>query len=331
MSRRRSTPWIYRWSRLLIAAIAGIGALTTSYLTIVKLTGGTAACLAGASPEASSSCTDVLSSPWATVFGLPLTLFGLLAYTSMVAFSLAPLAVNPTQKKELRLRLENWTWLLMLCGAIAMSVFSGYLMYLLAFKIQAVCLYCIASALFSLSLLLLTLLGRSWEDVGQILFTALIVGMVTLVGTLAVYADVNNPTATQGANSEQQAQLEPLGKPTPGVGWPITTTSGESEIALARHLKQIGAKEYIAWWCPHCHEQKQLFGKEAYSYINVIECDPRGQKARPDLCKAASIQSFPSWQIKGKSYPGVQSLQELADLSGYQGPRNFKNFPNAFK
>jgi len=49
---------------------------------------------------------------------------------------------------------------------------------------------------------------------------------------------------------------------------------GESEIALSV-TKQIGAKEYIAWWC-HC-EQKQLFGKQAYREINAIECDPSGK------------------------------------------------------
>ncbi|HCF27066.1 MAG TPA: hypothetical protein DEV81_07635 [Cyanobacteria bacterium UBA11049] len=326
MTRRRSVPWLHRWSRFMIAAIAGLGALTTAYLTIEKFTGRTPACLASAVGQASSSCADVLSSPWATVFGLPLALFGFLAYASMAAFALAPLAVKSTQNKELRSQLENGTWLLLLAGAIAMSVFSGYLMYLLWFKIQAVCLYCIASALFSLSLLVLTILGRSWEDVGQILFTAVVVGMVTLIGTLAVYADVNKPSTAGGANSAQTASLEPSGQPTPGVGWQITTTSGESEIALARHLKQIGAKEYVAWWCPHCHEQKQLFGKQAYSEINHVECDPRGKNARPNLCEAAKIQSFPTWEINGKQYQGVQSLEELAQISDYKEPRNFKNF-----
>lgn len=328
MIRRRSTPWIHRWSRPAIAAIAGVGALVTGYLTIEKLMGRTPGCLASAGAEASSSCADVLSSPWATVFGLPLALFGCLAYASMVVFALTPLAVNPNQNKALRSQLENVTWMLLLAGAIAMSVFSGYLMYVLFAKINAFCLYCIASALFSVTMLTLTLLGRSWEDVGQILFTALIVGMVTLIGTLAVYADVEKPNNTTTA---QQVQLEPAGDPIPGVGWQITTTSGESEIALAKHLKEIGAKEYIAWWCPHCHEQKQLFGKEAYSYINHIECAPPKAKKLAPECEAAKIQSFPTWEINGKQYAGVKSLKELAEISGYKGSTNFKNFPNAFQ
>src|SRR4028119_1082341 len=88
MSRRRqSTPWIHRWSRPLIGAIAVLGALVTAYLTAVKLSGNSAAC-------PTSGCEQVLSSPYATVFGLPLALFGCLAYTSMAIFALAPLAVK---------------------------------------------------------------------------------------------------------------------------------------------------------------------------------------------------------------------------------------------
>jgi uncharacterized membrane protein len=320
MNRRRTTPWIHRWSRILIAAIASVGALTTGYLTVVKLTQGSAAC-------PTNSCDLVLSSPYATVLGLPLALFGFLAYASMAIFALAPLAVNPAQSKDTRTKLENWTWLLLLAGAIAMSVFSGYLMYLLFFKIKSLCLYCLASAIFSTSLLVLTMIGRTWEDIGQIFFTAIVVGMVTLIGTLGVYANVNNPNANAGNGPS----LRPIGDPTTGVGWTITTTSGEAEIQLARHLTKIGAKEYIAWWCPHCHEQKELFGKEAYQEIKHIECDPQGKDARPDLCKTAGIQGFPTWEINGKLYPNVQALEKLAQISGYQGPRNFKNFPDAFK
>ncbi|PPS42689.1 vitamin K epoxide reductase family protein [Chroococcidiopsis sp. TS-821] len=319
MSRRRSTPWIHRWSRPLIAAIALLGALTTAYLTIVKFTQSSTACPAG-------NCDLVLSSPYATVFGLPLALFGFLAYASMAAFALAPLTIHPGRKKELRLQVENWTWLLLLAGAIAMTVFSGYLMYLLFSQIQATCIYCIASAIFSVSLLVLTIIGRAWEDVGQIFFTAIVVGMITLIGTLGVYAGVNQPTVT---NSEQtNVALGPIKPPTPGVGWPITTESGEAEIALARHLTQIGAREFVAWWCPHCYEQKQLFGKQAYAEINHIECAADGQNARPDLCQAAGIQSFPTWEINGQLYPGLRSLEELADLSGYTGPRNFRHSPS---
>lgn len=328
MIRRRSTPWIHKWSRPLIAAIAGLGALTTGYLTIEKLTGSTVAC--PAQQAGFKGCGDVLSSPWATVFGQPLALFGLLAYLSMLIFALAPLVLKPGDHN--RKQIENSTWWLLLVGAIAMSIFSGYLMYVLATQIKAICPYCIGSAIFSISMLVLTILGRTWEDVGQIFFTALIVGMVTLIGTLGIYSGVNTSgdTVTSTPGKPVQISFTPKVEPNPQFGWEITTTSGEAEIALANHLAKIGAKEYVAYWCPHCHEQKLVFGKEAYKILDEkgvkVECAPDGLKGQPDKCKAANIQGFPSWIINGKTYSGVQNLDELAKVSNYTGSRSFKYF-----
>ncbi len=288
-----------------MAGIASVGAAVTGYLTIVKLTGDSTAC-------PTNGCDIVLSSPYATVFGLPLALFGFLAYASMVVFAVAPLLVNSSKQEQLRSKLEDWTGLLLFAGGAAMMVFSGYLMYLLAFKIQAVCIYCIGSALLSATLFTLALIGREWQDIGQLFFTGILVGMLVLVGTTGIYASINNPALAD--------------RSTPGEsGLAITTTSGAAEIALANHLKQAGAKMYGAFWCPHCHNQKQLFGKEAFQQINYIECDPKGKNPKPDLCKAAGVQGFPTWEINGKSVSGTQSLEELAALSGYQGPRNFQN------
>lgn len=305
MKRKRSLPWIHRWSRPLMAGIASVGAAITGYLAIVKLTGNSTAC-------PTNGCDLVLSSPYATVFGLPLALFGFLAYASMIVFALAPLLVDSSKQVQLRSNLENWTGLLLVAGGTAMTVFSGYLMYLLAFKIQAVCIYCIGSALLSATLFTLALIGREWQDIGQLFFTGIVVGMLVLIGTTGIYANINNPALAD--------------RSTPGEsGLPITTTSGAAEIALANHLKQVGAKMYGAFWCPHCHEQKQLFGQEASQSINYIECDPRGKKPQPELCEAAKIESFPTWKIKDKSVSGTQSLEELAAMSGYQGARNFRN------
>ena len=300
MRRRGSTPWIYRWSRPLIAGIASIGAVGTSYLTVVKLTEGTAACPTG-------GCDVVLSSPYATVFGLPLTLFGFLGYLSMIIFAVAPLLVTSPEKKKLRADLEQGTGLLLFLGGTAMAVFSSYLMYLLAFVIKTVCIYCVVSALLSASLFILAIIGRYWEDIGQLLFSGVIVALVVLVGTLGVYANINNP---------QVAESDP---------YAVTTESGTAEVTLAQYLTQQGVKMYGAYWCPHCQNQKQLFGKEASSQIDYVECDPSGKDPRPDLCQAAGIQGFPTWEIEGKLYQGEKTLAELADLSGYQGDRNFSN------
>jgi uncharacterized membrane protein len=318
MVRRRSLPWIYRWSRPIIGAIAIIGASLTAYLTYLKLTGEEVVC--GVDAASSAGCNDVLNSPYATVLGIPLTVFGFLAYTSMAVFALAPLLVSLDTNKKLRNKLENWTWLLLLAGGTSMATFSGYLMYVLFFDLQSVCYYCIGSATFCLSLLLLTIFGRDWEDIGQIFFTMIAVFMITIIGTLGVYANVNAPLSADGRIPVPQAQ----GSPQPPKGWPITTTSGESEIALAKHLTSVGVKNYSAFWCPHCYDQKQLFGKEAFAEIDYVECDPNGENPRPQLCQDAGIQGFPSWEINGQLYPGTQPLERLADLSGYQGARDFR-------
>ena len=307
MIRRRSTPWIHRWSRTVMGAIAAIGVVETAYLTIAKFTTGSVIC-------PTSGCDKVLNSPYATVFGtVPLSLLGCLAYLSIAILALAPKAVNPNTNKGLHSQLENKTWQALFIISAAMVIFSSYLMYLMAFEIKELCIYCISSAVFSLSLFVLVLVGREWEDIGQLMFTGILVAMVSSIGALGLYNSVRSPAASVS---------------TPGIVAPaVTTTSGPAELALVRHLREIGAKEYGAYWCPHCHDQKMLFGKEAAALIDYVECDPRGQNSRAQLCQAAAanVKGFPTWEIKGQFYSGTQSLEKLADLSGYSGPRNFQN------
>jgi uncharacterized membrane protein len=317
MVRRRSVPFIYRWSRPIIGAIAIIGASLTGYLTYSKLSGASVTC---GTEAAAGGCNDVLNSVYATVFGLPLSLFGFLAYFSMAVFALAPLLINPESNKKLRNDLDNWTWLLLLAGGASMTTFSGYLMYVLFFKLQSICYYCMGSATFCLSLLLLSIFGRYWEDISQILMTVVAMFMITIIGALGIYANVDGPATANGRIPIPVAE----GAPQPPKGWPITTTSGEAEIALAKHLKSSGAKMFSAFWCPHCYEQKQLFGKEAFAEINSIECDPKGVNPQTQLCQDTKIQGFPSWQINGQLYPGTQTLERLAELSGYQGSKDFR-------
>lgn len=308
-SRRKTTPWIHRWSRHLIGAVAALGMLNTGYLTATKLFGGETAC-------PTSGCQQVLSSSYAQVFGLPLSLFGFLAYAGMLVFALAPLAVNSEKNKPLRTELENWTWLFLFLGSTAMLVFSGYLMYIMAAKFIAVygvggiCIYCIVSALFALTMFVLTIIGREWEDAGQLVFSGLIVMMVTLVGTLAIY-NIGAPKTATTDGSAEVASGE---------------TSGPSEIALAQHLKDVGAKMYGAYWCPHCIDQKKLFGEQAVAqHLPYVECDPTGPNSQAGLCQSKGIKGYPTWEINGQMYSGTQTLQQLADYSGYQGPRDFKN------
>jgi uncharacterized membrane protein len=325
MVRRRSQPWIHQWSRPIIGAIAILGFCLTSYLTISKILGQDVACGVEA---AATSCGDVLSSPYAFVFGLPLSLFGAIAYLSMAGFALVPLAVNPEDNKKLRTKLDEWTWLLLLMGATAMTVFSSYLMYILFTKIGGFCLYCITSATFAVSFLILVLLGRLWEDLGEVFLIGFVVAIMTIVGTLGIYSNVEKKLqASEPVYNEAGQEIitqAPAQSPEPPYGWEITTTSSQAEIDLAEYLSSIGAKEYGAYWCPHCYDQKQLFGKEAFAKVPYIECDPKGKNAQPDVCAAANLEGFPTWDINGERFSGTQPLQKLAEISKYSGDQNFK-------
>jgi uncharacterized membrane protein len=306
-NRRRQVPWLHQHARQILGAIAILGTINTAYLTYTKLAQVTAVCTGG--------CERVLSSPYATVLGKPLALFGLLAYFSMATLALLPLGINSDKQKKLRTQLEDATWLLLFAGATAMLIFSGYLMnimvskFVVPFGLDGICYYCIGSAVFALGMFTVTLLGRSWEDMGQLFMIGAIVGMVTLIGTLGIYAPID------GA---QKNIAE-------GLSFPVDTTSGDAEIQLADHLTKIGAKMYGAYWCSHCHEQKELFGKDATAKIPYVECAEGGKKAEPATCTAAGVKGFPTWDINGKKVEGAQSLQKLAEMSRYPGPQTFKN------
>ena len=297
MTRRSTTPWIHQQSRPIIAAIALFGTIETAYLTWIKWSGGSVAC-------PTHGCNQVLNSSYATVFGLPLPLFGCFAYGTMLLLAMIPLIFSSQEIKAQRSMsaVNQWTWRLMFALATVMAICSSYLMYLLGFEIQAFCLYCLASALFSVSLFVLTLVGYPWEDLGQLGLNGLIIGMVALVAILGIYNDASATSAASNTVANSQ----------------ITTTSGTEAMALADHLQQLDAKMYGAYWCPHCQEQKELFGRQAFAIINYVECDPNGKSAQPQRCQAAGITRYPTWEIQGQFYPGRFSLEKLASLSDYQ-------------
>jgi uncharacterized membrane protein len=317
MVRTKPPSWIQQWSRPLIMAIAALGILDTAYITYEKIANQTSGLCQG-------GCSTVLNSPYAEVLGQPLALFGLLAYSAIFLMAAVPLLLTGEAQAATRTQVETATQLPLGLGAAAMTLFSGYLMYLLATEIHAVCYFCIASAGFSTSLLVLTIVGQTWENVGQLVFSGLITGMVTIVGILALFspAQAFDPNTT-------------LIKDTQGnVFFGVSTPSGAAESQLAQHLKTTGATMYGAYWCPHCCEQKQLFGQVAMKQLNYVECGEGGPNAQVNVCRdlAPEIETqtgekfgFPTWQINGKFYPGRKPLTELAQLSGYKGPQDFQN------
>lgn len=285
MARKRKQPttWIHRNSRYLLTGVATAGLL----LSIGCMAKGNSA-LAG--------------SAYVQLGSLSLPLLGAIAYGLMGVCAIGPVV---TKNKSL----ESPTWIGLFIGSTAMTIFSGYLLYIMLAVLQEPCVPCMLSACLTVGLWGLTLVGNRWESFGQLLLPGISVALVAFIATTGLYAYAQNPDTFTAGN------------PPPVV----ETDSGASEIALARHLTDIGAKKYGAWWCPHCHAQQTLFGKQAFDHVTYVECDEEGIDPQPNACRAAGVQSYPTWEINGQTYAGVQSLQSLAAASGYAGPQEFVN------
>jgi glutaredoxin len=132
--------------------------------------------------------------------------------------------------------------------------------------------------------------------------------------TLSGCAGMRNSLATVLGKSEAS-------KPEPVPSAQLIKSS-PAQLALINHLNSVGAKLYATYWCPYCMRQQELFG-EAARKLQIVECDPNGKNAQPAACTSANVSSYPTWEINGKQYPGMRSLDELALLSGYKGSLDF--------
>jgi len=98
----------------------------------------------------------------------------------------------------------------------------------------------------------------------------------------------------------------------------VTSESTKESIKFAKYLKDSGVIKYSAYWCPNCLFQSELFGKQAYKELNVVECANDGKNSQTQLCIDKKIKGFPSWEINGKIILGVLTLKELSTLTGYE-------------
>ena len=97
----------------------------------------------------------------------------------------------------------------------------------------------------------------------------------------------------------------------------VTSESTKESIEFAKYLKDNGVVKYSAYWCPNCLNQSELFGKQAYKELNVVECARDGINSQTQLCIDKKIKGFPTYEINGKLILGVPSLNELSKLTGF--------------
>ena len=98
----------------------------------------------------------------------------------------------------------------------------------------------------------------------------------------------------------------------------VNSESTKETIKFAKYLKDNGVVKYSAYWCPNCLNQGELFGKQAYKELNVVECARDGINSQTQLCIDKKIKGFPTWEINGKLILGVLSLKDLSKLTGFK-------------
>ena len=135
---------IAKMRKVYIAAVllSLLGLADALYLTIEHVTGQSVKC------TIISGCSEVLSSSYAVVAGIPLAALGAAAYFSV--FSLATLAASGYRAAGTLL-----TPLI-----TAMFFVSMWLIYLQAFVIRQFCQYCLFSAAITTALLVVVIVGR---------------------------------------------------------------------------------------------------------------------------------------------------------------------------
>ena len=123
-------------------ALSALGVLVSGYLSAKRFTGGSLACTRWA------ECDVVNNSVYAKIYGVPVAFIGLAGYLSLLGLALAALqATGPGRRRLLALGFA------LPLGGVG---FSAYLTYLELYVIEAICVWCVISAVL---ITLLALLG----------------------------------------------------------------------------------------------------------------------------------------------------------------------------
>jgi uncharacterized membrane protein len=146
------SPASNRLTALSLALAAG-GIAVSAYLTLVHYRDDLLVCAVG-------GCHTVQKSPYAELYGIPVAILGLGMFVAVLLLGLL---------RRLRPEVAETTTLVIFGLALAGTVFTVYLTYLELFVIDAVCQWCVLTALLTWALLLVegTLVWRSLQLPGD--------------------------------------------------------------------------------------------------------------------------------------------------------------------
>jgi uncharacterized membrane protein/glutaredoxin len=261
-----------------ILALGLLGLALTVYLSWAASSGGG---VQGCGVD--SGCDAVLSSRWATLLGVPTSVWGLLAYGTLAAIAYGGR--------------DGWRWTATWTMSFVGVLYSVYLTTVSVTLLGATCPYCLTSLGIMTALFVVSTIQRPAGMPGPA-WRRLLLRVV--------------PTAAVAITLLHLNYVGVLGQP-PAVEEPYTK-------ALAQHLAASGAKMYGASWCPHCIEQKEMFGASARR-LPYVECSTGPQGSRQSsACQAAGIRLYPTWIINGQRYQETMTPTRLAELTNFQPP-----------
>ncbi len=91
--------------------------------------------------------------------------------------------------------------------------------------------------------------------------------------------------------------------------------------SFATCIKNSGTTFYGAFWCPHCQNQKALFGRSE-RLLPYVECSTPDGQSSLQVCTDNGIETYPTWVFKDKSrLTGETSLETLAQKTGCELPK----------
>ena len=190
-----------------------------------------------------SSCDIVLTSKWATLLGIPTSFWGMLAYATLAGTAF--------------IRRVDRHWMIAWTVAMFGWLYSLYLTTVSLTVLHAACPYCLTS----LALMTVVFAVVSFQHPANIpsvswsrwLVRTVPVGVAAILVLHLQYA---------GVFGEPPQAEDPMAR------------------ALAEHLTNSGAKMYGAFWCPHCQQQKAIFGRSCQPFaIHRVQSE---RTNRPD-------------------------------------------------
>ena len=138
--------------KLVVIVLALLGAADSIYLLVLKYTQAEAMCIGV------HSCITVNNSIYSEIYGIPVSAFGILAYLVMAGIGLL----------ETRVKLAGEYGPLAVFGtSLAGVAFSAYLTYIEFFVLNAVCPFCLASAIIITAIFIVAIIRVIRQFVSQ--------------------------------------------------------------------------------------------------------------------------------------------------------------------